>query len=94
MTPVSLSIPDASEFNISYWAFVAYAPTTHLFYAQRNYLTVMERSWGTPTAHNVKFCLILDGNGLTMLAQGALDSNSHGRVGALRLCFSLHVDLS
>jgi hypothetical protein len=82
---------DASAYNISYWAFVAYAPTTHLFYAQRNYLTVMARTWGTPSATDVKFCLILDGNGLTMLAQGALKSTHFGSF-ATASWHSQHVD--
>ena len=55
----------AASHNISFWAFVAYPPDTHLFYAQRNYLTVMERDGAGRT--DVKFCLILDGNGACAL---------------------------
>ena len=60
----------AHDYNISYWAFVAYPQTTNMFYAQRNYLAVMDQGWNTPSVPEVKFCLILDGNGLSMLAKG------------------------
>eukprot|EP00040_Diaphanoeca_grandis_P008527 m.45513 g.45513 ORF g.45513 m.45513 type:complete len:396 (+) comp19992_c0_seq1:268-1455(+) len=69
ITTMKQELVYAFDYNISFWAFVAYAPTTNLFYAQRNYLTVMENEWGT-TNTPVKFCLILDGNGFTMLSHG------------------------
>ena len=55
----------AEQYGIDYWAFVAYPPPSHMFYANALYLEVTNRTRST----KVKFCLIMDGNQLGVLGQ-------------------------
>ena len=53
----------AEQYGIDYWAFVAYPPPSNMFYANALYLQVTNRTRST----KVKFCLIMDGNQLSVL---------------------------
>eukprot|EP00937_MAST-01D_sp_MAST-1D-sp2_P000478 g478.t1 len=57
----------AAHYGIDFWAFVAYPPKTHLFYAQQLYLEAMAASGGA--ANKVRFCLVMDRNELSILAR-------------------------
>ena len=53
----------AEQYGIDYWAFVAYPPPSNMFYANALYLQITNRTQNT----KVKFCLIMDGNQLSVL---------------------------
>ena len=58
----------AAAHGIDFWAFVAYSPSSSMFYAQRLYLQQAQQAAAAGGAVKVNFSLIMDGNELTVLA--------------------------